>query len=509
MNQVGEKMPGRISVYIVVLFLITLFIRAVLIGYYNNNLGGIEPNVIYGIQRLLLGQPLYQSTISDTYAIIQYTPLWYYVVAGVAKLISPTHYQRGLDVQGIYELCRILALLFNMFTVVVIAALIRTFRFSWAQSFLLSLPLLIVLTNHYYTRGDSLQLFLFVAAFYLYLLYSKKGSLLYLPIAALCSAACIMTKQSGILCIGIIAFCLVFIERKYLAAAIYTICSLIFTWALISLLAEDWSTFYQNTLLGLKNGIDLSFLYQIFISQYFMDLVPFYVLGAIVVWLATRQIADKTFGILAAGASLSFLFAMATGLKVGSSNNYLTEFLVFVLLSLPLLLQHEEGRKVLLRFFGRTLTIHGFAWIAFFILVTSKTVGFFSVVYIEKGLKNYKDEYANEQMLYSYCKNSLQIKDGEKIFFTERKFLDNLFIEYSIMPIKDIVTQIYTANPTTYNYARFTSGMNTGMIRYIVTDEKRDDINVCNDSLPFVLFDKSKFRLLSKVSGYCIYQFAD
>ena len=76
------------------------------------------------------------------------------------------------------------------------------------------------------------------------------------------------------------------------------------------------------------------------------------------------------------------------------------------------------------------------------------------------------------------------------------------------MPTKDVVNLVYTADTATYNYSGFTTGMNTGMIKYIVTSEKRDDINVCSDSLPFIHFDKNKFKLVTRVSGYSIYAYS-
>ena len=102
-----------------------VLLRVIIIPWYDNNFGGIEPNVIYGIQRNLQGQPLYQDTASGTYAIIQYTPLWYYFVADVARIVSHTSFRHGLDVHGLYVICRVLALVFNMLTVAVCALTLR------------------------------------------------------------------------------------------------------------------------------------------------------------------------------------------------------------------------------------------------------------------------------------------------------------------------------------------------------------------------------------------------
>jgi hypothetical protein len=491
--------------YIFVLFLVTLVLRIVLIGYHNNNLGGIEPNVIYGIQRIVLGQPLYQDPASGSYAIMQYTPLYYYLVAGVAKIAGVD----GHNVQGIYTLCRMVALIFNLLTIVLAANIIRKWHFSWQHSFAFASPILIMLTSHYYTRGDSMHLFFFLAAVYAYLSYNRKEQFKYILVSAFLSAACIMVKQSGILVIGIIGFCLTFLERKFLFVIGYVTATLISGYLMLALCVHgEWHTFYQNAVLGLKNGTDASFLYLIFISQFFRDLIPCYFLGGIIAYTACTRIADKTYRTLAAGAVLSFSFAVVTGLKIGSSNNYFTEFLLFIILAFPYLWRHEQSEKTLFRIRNYAVSVRGFASVAIFILITSKTAGFFSIVCIERSFKDQRNEYAGEEALLDYFKGRLVIKSGEKIFFTERGFMDNLFIDYALMPNKDVVIQLYRTDTTTYDYSAFVSGMNTGLVKYIITDEKKNDINTYNSSIPFVLFDKSKFKFLGKKSGYCIYVYS-
>jgi hypothetical protein len=507
--------------YIIALFLLTLFLRIVLIPYYDNNLGGIEPNVIYGIQRILQGQQLYQDPASGTWAIMQYTPLYYHFIAGLARLTSSDVCRHGLDVHRLYILCRVSALIFNLLTVLVCALIIRAWRFSWYQSVVFAMPVLICVTAHYYTRGDSLQLFLFVAAMWCYIAYGKNRSAVALLLASLFTAACVLTKQSGILCAGIITYCLLFIERRYLAAIAYVLLTAIISGAFtVYFVHGNWDAFYRNTVLGLKNGIDLSFLYSIFISNYFLDMVPCYILCGVLLAVMYKRTDDKNFRILRSGAAISWLFAAFTGLKVGSSNNYFTEFLAFIIVVIPYVISDQcqpqytfapfktLSGKLRLGAFARNFFIpKRLAFIALFILITSKTMGLFTGVYIAHSFKDDRNEYTREQQLFSYFRDVLHIKNGEHIFFTERRFLDNIFFPYAVMTTKDVVTQVYFTNKKTFDYAGFAAQVNSGMIKYIVTDEKRNDINVCSDSLPFILFDRNHFTLLASVSGYCIFCF--
>jgi hypothetical protein len=504
MKPVQTGRTERLYQYAAVLFLATLLLRIILIGYYNYNFGGIETNVVYGIQRIMAGQPLYQDPSSGAYAVMQYTPVYYCFVAAIAKLSGISWH----DVQSIFVVCRISALFFNLLTIIAAALIIRRWAHNFWQSLLFSLPLLLILTTHYYTRGDSMHLFFFVFAICAYIYYNDRRAFSNLVLAALLSASCIMIKQSGVLVAGVIGFHLCFISRKYRTAAIYLITTFAFTCLIAVLLTQgNWLAFYQNAYLGLKNGIDPSFLYDIFISHFYLEMVPCYVLGFILVRTALKKNTDPTFGILATGIALSWLFAVVTGLKIGSSNNYFTEFLVFIILCLPYLLQYATGETVLFTLYRYPLTLRRFARLALLVLITSKTMGLFTAVFIEKRLANQRTEYNREQALYSYFENTLKIKKGAHVLFTERYFLDNLFFDYSIMPTKDVVSQTWASSPFTFNYATFYKTMNTGLVSYIVTDAGKKDINQWSSEIPFMIFDKTKFTRLADTAGYSIYSY--
>jgi hypothetical protein len=496
--------PRKLYSYTLVLFIITLLTRCVLITYYNNNMGGIETNVVYGIQRILLGQPLYRDPAAGTYAVIQYTPLHYYLAAAVAKLVGV----EALNVKGIYTLCRILALEFNLLSVAVVAWIISIWGFTRRRSLLFATPVLIILTTHYFLRGDSLHLLFFASAFWAFIRYSRKQQLLNLMMAALLSGACVMSKQSGILVCGIIGLSLLMIHRRYWHLLIYSgvtfLCAAIIAWICIG---GAWQEMYQNAYLGLKNGTDLSFLYRIFVSQFFIELVPCYFIGGIVVYTAVKKISDPVFRIVAVGIGISWLFAVITGLKIGSSNNYFMEFLVMLIIALPFLLESESAKQVLFSLFRYPVTIYRFACFALFVLVTSKTMGLVTAVYIDKSIENNKEQYTRDKALYDYFIHDLHLQHGEKILFTERNFLDNLFIDYAIMPTKDVVSETYLASATTYDYTAFSAGLNNGLVKYMVADAQKKDFNRWHEQLPFLLIDEHKFKWIEDRYGYAIYSF--
>ena len=519
--------------YILALFAITLILRLILLGYYNNNFGGIEPNVIYGIQRLIMGQPLYQSPELGTFAIMQYMPLWYYLCSLLARLFQLDY----LNVQGIYIVCRSTALFFNLLTVFVVALNARRQGYPWKQALILGMPVLILLTSHYYTRGDSMHLFFFATTVYLFIHNFQKRNLPTIILLSITTALCLLTKQSGLLLVGYIGFCLVFGAsiflseknkqdmttsaacpassageragvRPFLAIVIYLTLLALYTIIACQLInGGQWHLFYQNAWLGLRNGFSAQILLDLFTSQYYLDFIPCYLAGGLITWLAIRKIKDQQFRLIATGVLLSFCFALLTGLKKGSSNNYFTEFLVFILLSLPVLMKSDLAQSYFIKIRGRGLTYSNTVWVAILILITSKAIGLFSIMYIDKSLKNNQVEYNRDLALYNWFTHDMHIDSATKIYFTERYFLDNLFINHSIMPTKDVVSQVYEANTTTYNYTAFKEGINKGLVRYIVTDKKDDNINQRVREIPLIYFDPLKFRRIDEKFGFVIYQF--
>jgi len=485
MPDVSLPVNRKVAILIIFSFLITLILRIILIGYYKHDYGGIDMNVVYGIQRMLTGQPLYQDPQLPPYAIIQYTPVYYRLIASLAGML---HIQAP-DVQAIYELARTTALCCNLLTIAVMILIFRLWRFSMLRAILFSLPLLMILTPHYYLRGDSLHLLFFVLTVYWLIAFVYRPAIRQVLYAAFFSACCIMTKQSGILCAGIAGYYFLFMSRQYRCFICYIV---VLTLSAVLLLwccnGNNWQGFYLNTVLGLKNGISAAFLYTMFISQFYYDLILCYATGAVMVYTAIRYSRDAQYRFVAMAAALSFVFAVLTGFKTGSSNNYFTEFLFFVLLALPFLLQADFNTRILLRIKGRTFTIRYLALTAFVILIASKTIGFFTSMYIEKRLVSLPVQYRREQQLYRYFTDSLHIRPGQYIYFNENSFLNNIFIEFSIMPLWDVVSQVYLADAHTYDYSSFIGGMNKGLVTYVVVCAEDDNINKHQERLPFYSF---------------------
>src|SRR6516225_6762764 len=139
-------------------FFSALFLRFFLIGSENTDIGGIEQNVVYSIQKLLYNGDLYSSPASAPFAITQYTPLYYLLCGLFAKIF---HLDPSMDIHRIYVTGRSLNLLLNLgnaFFIYKIAR--RIFDLSSANSkFLFCISFVLSFSFNYAVRPDSLAEF--------------------------------------------------------------------------------------------------------------------------------------------------------------------------------------------------------------------------------------------------------------------------------------------------------------------------------------------------------------
>ncbi|MBE7174717.1 MAG: hypothetical protein INR73_29375, partial [Williamsia sp.] len=110
-QQITQRTYLLIWLIIALLGLVTIYIRVKVIFLVNPDIGGIESNVIYSVLRILAGYPLYQNPELAPYAITQYSPIYYYLTAGLSRLAGLT----PDDVYEVYAVGRGISLVANVF----------------------------------------------------------------------------------------------------------------------------------------------------------------------------------------------------------------------------------------------------------------------------------------------------------------------------------------------------------------------------------------------------------
>jgi len=499
-----KKSIRKLPLWIALFAFTSLITRLVLVFFYNSNFGGVDQNVIYGIQRLLLEEALYQDTESGLYAIMQYTPLYYYLSSWVAQLLAINAY----EVQSLYILTRSVALFFSLASVLMSILTIQLYFPQRHILWLLGLGTLIIPTSHYFLRGDSLHFFLFSSTLYFFIRYTYSPKSVFFIFSAIFAALAILTKQSGILLPFIIGVYLLFIEKKILKSFIFGVLTVAVAWLILHLLiGNNYLFFYKNAYLGLKNGFSIAFIVDMFSSQFYLDISPHYVLGGLMVYLFLWKSKEKQHQFNGLAIILSFIFAMLTGLKIGSSSNYFTEFIYAILISVPLLVKDNyldfsfKNPKL------KRLNAHRITLFALYVFYLSRGIGLFSSVFVERWMRSYPEDYYTHQKIYFYLKNEEKITDKTYIFCTFRGFTDNFFVKNQVLATKDVVSQIYLANPATFTYQHVIENQNKGLFKYVITEKENTDLLYKDIAIPFIKLDKNSFVLIKIIDKYAIYKY--
>ncbi|MCC6542833.1 MAG: hypothetical protein IT225_11495, partial [Flavobacteriales bacterium] len=96
-------------------------LRGRLLLQHRTELGGVEHNVIHGIQKVMLGQTLYEDPERPPFDVIQYTPGYYVLCASIGKVIG----LEGDDARSIFLLSRTVSLLLWVLTGTLVHAACR------------------------------------------------------------------------------------------------------------------------------------------------------------------------------------------------------------------------------------------------------------------------------------------------------------------------------------------------------------------------------------------------
>ncbi len=453
-------------------FLAMLLLRLYLITAYVPELGGIESNVIYTLQRILDGYPLYVDPAIPPYSITQYTPFYYYLCWVVGQAFSID----AADVHQVYILSRGVSLFLNLlFAFSAFAILRNVFRVNFWLSMLVFSYAFVYLDEESYSRPDSLfnLLALLTVGLFLKLLIEKdqRSCQGYLIGASVLSVVAIFAKQSAIYLPVLLLFYLIFFLQNFRWTAI-ALLSITVTFGLLFLLSgqHDLHAFLQNTVQGVNNGASFAWFAKRIMIEHFQKERFLNVLGLFVGVFFLAQGKSHAFRFLGLATIGSFAFALVTSFKIGAAPNYFTEFITLTLMASVVFITtcgpavdqpstKNEHRKSL-----------GYAPLFYLILVIFTLPPRFGGKYLKKVVQaNDLDRsgYEANQAVrdYLYCGQHLQF--DEEVFVTThvQDYLNKFLYRNVIFPQKEIVL----ANPPhTYNYGSFFQAVEDGQVRYVI-----------------------------------------
>ncbi len=497
-----QTFKRAIPLLIILCLVIVGVCRLAIVDFYNSSFNGADSYVVYGVQRLLRGEPLYQNPEAPPYAIIQYSPLFYFLAAGCCKIFAIA----ATEVQSVFRVCRGLNLLENIGTLLFVWLIIRNTSPLKKNRWIYATPALLALTYHYYTRTDSLALMFFAAFMAALTLHAGKGSRRALLGAAIALVLCIFSKQSGVLCVLIAGWYLFFERRNLRETGLFSLAAIATTGVVYALfIAPEASVFYENAYNGLKNGYSLDFLKEAFIGQRYRDFVPLYLLAFMMLrWLPASKENHQPYRILVIGAALSWAFAIITGFKIGSAANYFTEFIVLVCAAIPGFQSLLAGKTFPLA--GKPFRYAGFAGLAFAILVISKTTGALSATFIERYLENRPEAYQQQLRFSNWLLASGLLQPGDQVALPKHDFMDNLLPQHAALATSDVIYQVYTGAPGTYSYAALEDESGNPIKWVAAPIPMEAPFAALQADVPFWKFDSLRYQPVTDTFGWRLYR---
>jgi len=431
-------------------------LRGRLLLQHRTELGGVEHNVIHGIQKVMLGQTLYEDPERPPFDVIQYTPGYYVLCASIGKVIG----LEGDDARSIFLLSRTVSLLLWVLTGTLVHAACRVGGAAQWSSVLAAGFSMCTTWEQSFSRMDALVLALAAATVVTYLRWSVYDRSRDLVWTALLGVAAILSKQSGVVIAAAPALhLLVSGQWKALRIMIPVQLAALGIGLGTTLFLGTPEAFYQNTVLGLRNGFSWMMYADLFAPATYKYFIGWHVMAALVVIHGWRT-DHAPVRFLAVAIPLSLGFAMITGLKYGSRLNYLHESLMLTFIGVAILLPRMvEGP--LRNGLAWSFALYGCVFAAF---RTNSVAAWYRV---GEPDQIHLEHLRADQVVREVLVKDLGLRPEEKVFITYREYLEHFLVGQSLMTQKDIVQY---SRDRLFDHTAFHRAMRDGTVRYVITD---------------------------------------
>lgn len=483
-------------------FAFAFWIRYQLIFLQFPDIGGIEQNVIYSIQRILAGLKLYENPAVPPYSITQYSPLYYYLTAFVGKIFNVNP-----DIPfEVFTLSRSVSLFLNVLLLGVCFLILKSiYKVESKIAVVPCVFIFLYLERNIYSRPDSLYSLFFLITIYLFILFLKESAdprrLIFLILSSVSSVLTIYSKQSGIYLPLILIFFMIFYLKNYkeIITAVFSM-TIAFFILLFVTSGDDVNIFFQNVYKGVDNGIDLMFFYKAIVRPYFRNVLIWNILGFATALYYLKNNSELSLKFLSISIIATYLFALVTGLKQGATPSYFTEHINLLFITLTIFLFAKP------RYFN----------VDFIRMVFLLTVVFFLPYVTQDHYQRYEFFYTNyspkafekSEKVYQYLSDDMKLNSAELVFimennYSERQFLDNFLYKNNIMPQKKILSFDKNNMPlnSSFDYSHLTENLNSGLIKYLIVNRDRG-IN------KYMGVEFTNFKHIKEIEDFSIYVYS-
>jgi len=467
-----------------------LGLKRILMFSYAPDLGGFERNVIWGIQQIMLGKPLYSNPDGTPFAIVQYMPAYYYLIAIIGKILSID----PLDAHSVYSLARCFNALLSLGSVFIlyriaslhlripqtIAIFVSSLAFLWMEAFTIS------------GRPDCFKGFVFQCLIYVLLQYPSNRKRYVFPLAILLSVLAFFIKQDGLVFCFILPAVL-FLQKEWKQMLIACL-SLLLSVAIIFFLFQYGTNgdFVRNVLGGLHNGISISWFAGAF-SGYFSVMAVLFGLALV---MSLEFLFEKNYALHVLGAGFVFTFfpQLLFSLKYGSGPNYFLECTLISLIFLGIMLHRLSSKSV----FQHAFTDYLFGAIVLVLLFLTSAFHWLTGGFLHHESELYAN-YEQQKKVVKWIHDNKKQVNFKTLVLTNRQWEDHittLLADHVIAPCRDVSIQVFNAKKQT-GFGPLKSEIESGLVDFIVSDG--------NQISPFLKFDYERYHPVAKIGEFTIF----
>jgi hypothetical protein len=466
--------------------------------------GGEEANVVYTVQQLVAGEPIYTDPGKPPFTITQYSPLFYVVSAGLARALRV----EAMDASAITMVCRSVSLT----TAVAVALLtfaLASVRLRLPRTvgvLVASFAFVSAVPWHFLARPDALMTFFLVLSVYL-VLRVEAGKVAYSHASAAAAVVAaflaLLTKQNGAQALGLVFLYLLMARAwKELATALLSAAAAGALLAAFAQPTQNWlgPAVKENLIDGVRNGVDLlaalDRTYAPFFRQ-FSFLIALTALAAVAFFRVAscprrRFLGLATFALLA--------FACGTGLKVGSATNYFIDFVIFAAVTSALYCFPAPGTVPDPHRGGILAPI---ALVSAMCLLPFVALSQFEICCYAKSLRGTlrpdpRNQFRASEPVARFIRQSLG--DNREAFVLTRECFSvgNLLFPLTVVPQPRIAECSHACGVV--DYAAFRSAVANGKVCYLVTKAGTRPSEFLGASF-------SRYRLVREVEGFAVFEF--
>ena len=476
---------------------IMLYVKGVFILSYHPDISGSERGTTFGIQIAADNQPLYRNPEVSPFWIVQYAPLYYYLVGKSYQLLNwdPT------DIFRIQFLSRFISFVLVSISMLVAYLTVRRFiKVSKLLSIIFCCLLFGQLQEWHLTnsRIDSL-LFLFTVLF-IYTIFlaieQEEEWNKYFVLAAFLAVAAFFTKQSAL--IHSIVLLGYFFYRFQWSSLLRMAGVLIVFFTVFTLILSQlqFRIFYDNLFGSLQLPIVPSWFYDYTFRHAIPALSLFMAVSLIINlrWLLNATDSKRIF--LSVSTFLFFGFATATAFKHGAAVGYYHEYVYVGLLGIFYYFYNEK-----LAVTNSSLTYYLFP------AMVGMTMLYFTSRQMEKyyntNLEKYKGDYIEQNEVKKYV--LAHIGKDEKVVISGGEDFRGWLLQHMLfrhmLSYQDTEVR-FLFESKRFDFSAFYDLVKEKKIRYLILDR---------NSAPYLYafdytFDLNDYVLEKELYGYKVYR---